>query len=89
MSSASSSLSTVSLVSLTLIVLLFVSELSLYLSVETVDHLFVDVSTGEKLRINFDVTFAHIPCSRQCRQHTADGKEDQGGGLGSALQRGH
>ena len=45
------------------ICLLFVSELRLYLSVETVDHLYVDVSRGEKLRINFDMSFPHIPCS--------------------------
>jgi hypothetical protein len=46
-----------------LILLLFVTELSLYMQVETSDRLFVDISRGEKLRINFDVTFPHIPCS--------------------------
>jgi len=45
------------------IVILFVSELSFYLSVEKVDHLFVDTTRGEKLQINFDVTFQRIPCS--------------------------
>jgi len=53
----------ISLTAIVLILLLFFSELSLYLSVETVDHLVVDVSRGEKLRINFDITFPHIPCS--------------------------
>jgi len=55
--------SLISLAALTIILLLFFSELSIYLTTETVDHLFVDVSRGEKLRINFDVTFPHIPCT--------------------------
>lgn len=46
----------VSLLALSLILLLFFSELSIYLQTETVDHLLVDVSRGEKLRINFDIT---------------------------------
>ena len=53
----------VSVCAVVLILLLFLSELRLFLSVDTVDHLFVDVSRGEKLRIHFDVTFPHIPCS--------------------------
>ena len=57
------SVSVVSVCALVLIVLLLISELRLFLAVETVDHLYVDVSRGEKLRINFDVTFPHIPCS--------------------------
>jgi len=54
---------TVSLCAGIFIGLLFFSELSYFLTVETVDHLFVDVSKGEKLQINFDVTFQRIPCS--------------------------
>jgi len=46
----------VSLTAIILILILFFSELSIYLSTETVDHLHVDVSRGEKLQINFDVS---------------------------------
>jgi len=53
----------ISLVSISLILVLFFSELSLYLQVETHDHLLVDTTRGEKMRINFDVEFPHIPCS--------------------------
>jgi hypothetical protein len=53
----------VSVCALIFIIVLFISELTYYLSVEKVDHLFVDTSRGEKLQINFDVTFPRIPCS--------------------------
>ena len=53
----------VSVIALVVIAVLFVSELRLFLAVDTVDHLYVDVSRGEKLRINFDVTLPYIPCS--------------------------
>lgn len=53
----------VSLLAVTLITLLLWSELALYLQVDTVNHLYVDVSRGEKMKINFDVTFPRIPCS--------------------------
>ena len=53
----------VSVIAVVAICVLFVGELRLFLSVDTVDHLYVDVSRGEKLRINFDVTFPFIPCS--------------------------
>jgi hypothetical protein len=44
--------------------LLFISELNWFLTTEQSTHLRVDTSRGEKLRINFDVTFPHISCSR-------------------------
>jgi hypothetical protein len=53
----------VSLVAGFFILILFVSELSYYLTVETVDHLYVDTTRDAKLPIHFDVTFPHIPCS--------------------------
>lgn len=42
---------------------LFISELNYYLTPEVTEELFVDVSRGEKLRINIDVTFPKISCS--------------------------
>ncbi|ERM94188.1 hypothetical protein AMTRI_Chr04g188610 [Amborella trichopoda] len=43
--------------------LLFFSELRLYLHAATETKLMVDTSRGETLRINFDVTFPALPCS--------------------------
>ncbi|CDP01032.1 unnamed protein product [Coffea canephora] len=43
--------------------LLFFSELRLYLHAVTETKLVVDTSRGERLRINFDVTFPALPCS--------------------------
>ncbi len=53
----------VSVISGLLIVWLFFSELSFYLSTEVNPELFVDTSRGEKLRINMDVTFPNLPCA--------------------------
>ncbi|KAK4740861.1 hypothetical protein SAY87_024449 [Trapa incisa] len=53
----------ITLVSSVLMILLFVSELRLYLHAVTETKLVVDTSRGEHLRINFDVTFPALPCS--------------------------
>lgn len=53
----------ITLVSSIVILLLFFSELGLYLHTVTETKLVVDTSRGETLRINFDVTFPAIPCS--------------------------
>ncbi|KAL5982156.1 hypothetical protein ACLOJK_016225 [Asimina triloba] len=50
-------------VSSIIMLLLFISELRLYLHAVTETKLVVDTSTGETLRINFDVTFPALPCS--------------------------
>ncbi|XP_019456922.1 PREDICTED: endoplasmic reticulum-Golgi intermediate compartment protein 3-like [Lupinus angustifolius] len=46
-----------------LMLLLFFSELQLYLHAATETKLIVDTSRGETLRINFDVTFPSLSCS--------------------------
>lgn len=52
----------VTIVSAVLMFSLFVSELNFYLTKEVQPELFVDTSRGQKLRINVDITFAHLPC---------------------------
>ncbi|KAL7199848.1 hypothetical protein ACSBR2_022036 [Camellia fascicularis] len=53
----------ITVVSSIAILLLFFSELRLYLHTVTETKLVVDTSRGETLHINFDVTFPSIPCS--------------------------
>ncbi|XP_042494937.1 endoplasmic reticulum-Golgi intermediate compartment protein 3-like isoform X1 [Macadamia integrifolia] len=53
----------ITLASSIVMLLLFISELSLYLHAVTETKLMVDTSRGELLRINFDVTFPALACS--------------------------
>ncbi|GFQ04438.1 endoplasmic reticulum-golgi intermediate compartment protein 3 [Phtheirospermum japonicum] len=53
----------ITLASSIIMLLLFISELRLYLYAVTETKLMVDTSRGERLRINFDVTFPALPCS--------------------------
>jgi hypothetical protein len=53
----------ITIASSVVMLLLFFSELSLYLHTATETKLVVDTSRGETLRINFDVTFPALPCS--------------------------
>lgn len=53
----------ITLVSSFVMLLLFFSELRLYIHPVTETQLVVDTSRGETLRINFDVTFPALPCS--------------------------
>ncbi|GLJ52131.1 hypothetical protein SUGI_1109040 [Cryptomeria japonica] len=53
----------ITIVSSTVIVFLFFTELSLYLHGITENELIVDTSRGERLQINFDVTFPALACS--------------------------
>ncbi|KAG9135357.1 hypothetical protein Leryth_007137 [Lithospermum erythrorhizon] len=53
----------ITLVSSLVMLLLFFSELSLYFHTVKESTLLVDTSRGEKLHINFDITFPAIRCS--------------------------
>ncbi|KAH9325488.1 hypothetical protein KI387_005666 [Taxus chinensis] len=53
----------ITLVSTIMMVLLFFSELALFLHPMTESELIVDTSRGETLQINFDVTFPALACS--------------------------
>lgn len=53
----------VTLVSLSLIVLLFIAELTSYLSIEVTEMLFVDSTSAEqRVDINFDIAFHKLSC---------------------------
>lgn len=54
---------TVTIISGIFMLVLFVSELNFYLTKEIVQELFVDVTKGQKLKINIDITFNHMGCS--------------------------
>lgn len=54
---------TITVISGIIMTTLFLSELNYYLTPEMTEELFVDVSRGEKLRINIDVVFPRISCS--------------------------
>ncbi|KAK9111070.1 hypothetical protein Scep_018589 [Stephania cephalantha] len=53
----------ITLVSSLIMLLLFLSELRLYLHTVTESKLSVDTSRGETLKINFDITFPALQCS--------------------------
>lgn len=53
----------VTIVSAVIMTFLFVSELRYFLQTEVDSELFVDMSRGNKLRINIDLTFQLLPCA--------------------------
>ncbi|KAG2438865.1 hypothetical protein HYH02_010663 [Chlamydomonas schloesseri] len=53
----------ITIVSSVVMVLLFLSELRLFLTTSSAHELSVDVGRGEKIMIHFDVTFHKVPCS--------------------------
>ncbi|PKA61849.1 Protein disulfide isomerase-like 5-4 [Apostasia shenzhenica] len=53
----------ITVVSSFVIFFLFLSEIRLYLYSATETKLIVDTSRGERLHVNFDITFPHLACS--------------------------
>ena len=53
----------VSLIAGLAIMYLFAREFQEYRQIKTESSMYVDLSIGEKLAINFDVTFAAFPCA--------------------------
>ena len=53
----------VSLVSITLMVVLFFSEVFTFFTPQLEHELVVDMARGDTFRLNFDVTFPRLPCS--------------------------
>lgn len=53
---------TVTILSSLFILVLFLSELKDYLTIETKQELFVDTSRDQKIRININIVFPFVPC---------------------------
>eukprot|EP00658_Telonema_sp_P-2_P056038 TRINITY_DN44533_c0_g2_i1.p1 TRINITY_DN44533_c0_g2~~TRINITY_DN44533_c0_g2_i1.p1 ORF type:complete len:402 (-),score=93.15 TRINITY_DN44533_c0_g2_i1:174-1379(-) len=53
----------ISVLSGAFIIFLLLSEFSLYRTVQSTDKLSVDLATDDKIRINIDFSFPHLPCS--------------------------
>eukprot|EP01035_Chromulina_nebulosa_P019238 gene19238-25089_t len=54
---------TISIFSIILMVLLFLSELNYYYRIETIDHFYVNTTRTENLKVDFDLSFPLISCS--------------------------
>ena len=55
-----------SLFSAFVIIVLILSEMYAYIWPPTAEHIVVDHQLGEKLQINFDITFPALRCSGKC-----------------------
>lgn len=53
----------VSILSCSVIFMLIVSEFRAFMTPTTADHLYVDISRGERIRININMTFPNMPCA--------------------------
>ena len=66
----------VTLISSVIIAVLFISEFTLYLDVNTKTELVVDVTRDQKMRINFNITFPRLSCHGEA---SADVRSASGG----------
>lgn len=74
----------ISLVALLAMVILFISELNQYLTVEVIDHIIVDTTLNQKLAIGVNITFAHLRCdevSVDTVDSTGENQADVRGGI--------
>mmetsp|Transcript_36088 Transcript_36088/g.93032 ORF Transcript_36088/g.93032 Transcript_36088/m.93032 type:complete len:379 (+) Transcript_36088:92-1228(+) len=74
----------ISLSAFVIMVILFISELRTYLTVEAVDHIMVDTTLNQKLPIGLNVTFPHLRCdevSVDTVDSAGDNQVDVGGDL--------
>ncbi|CAK4204810.1 unnamed protein product [Aphanomyces euteiches] len=62
---------TVSIVTMVIMVILFLSELRDFLTVNKHEHMVVDTSTTEKLQINFDISYPALTC-REAHMNAMD-----------------
>lgn len=53
----------ITLISSVIMITLFVSELQYFMATEVIDELFIDMTLGDKLKINMDVTLHKLPCA--------------------------
>ncbi len=52
----------ISMISIVVIIVLFISELKAFLTSEVVDHIVVDTTLDQKLPISLNITFPHLRC---------------------------
>lgn len=67
---------TLSMISLVVMIVLFLSEFWSFISVDTVEHLVVDTTIGQKISIQFDLTFHALSC-QSCGIDAMDVTGDQ------------
>lgn len=75
---------TVTVITFIILSILFLSELSSYLHVEVVDHIFVDTTLNQKLHIGMNITFPQLRCddvSVDTVDSTGDNQVNIQGGL--------
>lgn len=53
----------VSIISVLIMTLLFIAEMQYYLKTEVVDHLYVNTTRTDKLKVDFDISFPEVPCN--------------------------